>query len=99
MKKILDNFIERAATIEHARWAKWQRYMHSKMVPSCHEGIWEIGEEHIKRWERQINTSYDELSEKEKQSDRDQVYPYLAELKVVLALLIEEINKFESDGE
>ena len=67
---------EKLASIEHERWAKWQRYMHSKMEPSAKDGIWQIGEEHIKRWERQINTPYKDLSEEEKESDREQVRSY-----------------------
>jgi hypothetical protein len=31
----------------------------------------------VARWERQIATRYDELSEEEKQSDREQVMKYL----------------------
>ena len=34
-----------------------------------------------KRWERQINTAYGELSEQEKESDRKQVYPYIDAMK------------------
>ena len=68
--------MEELAAIEHERWSKWQRYMHSKMMPSADDGIWLIGEEFIKRWERQINTPYEELSEEEKESDREQVRMY-----------------------
>lgn len=69
--------MEQLADIEHDRWAGWQQYVHSKCIPSDKEGIWEIGEEFIMRWNRQINTPYPMLSEKEKESDREQVRRYL----------------------
>lgn len=68
---------EKLADIEHQRWADWQKYMHSKILPSADDGIMQIGEEFIKRWERQIKTPYSELSEIEKESDREQVDRYL----------------------
>ena len=71
-----EELFEKLADIEHQRWAKWQRYVHSKCMPSADDGIWQIGEEFIKRWERQINTPYAELSEEEKESDREQVRMY-----------------------
>jgi hypothetical protein len=72
-------FVEKGADLEHTRWAKWQAYLHSKCVE--HEngkGEWVcFPAELYKRWERQINTPYAELSEAEKESDREQVRPYL----------------------
>jgi hypothetical protein len=67
---------EKLADIEHQRWADWQKYCHSKMTPSADEGIWLIGEKFLKRWDKQINTKYKDLTEKEKDSDRDQVMRY-----------------------
>ena len=67
---------EKLAAIEHERWADWQRYVHSKMTPSADDGIWLIGEAFIDRWERQIRTPYAELTEEEKESDRNQVRRY-----------------------
>jgi hypothetical protein len=71
--------IEKLAAIEHERWADWQKYCHSKMIrvgDGMHSGklAMDIGDE--SRWEKQINTPYSELSEAEKQSDRDQVMRY-----------------------
>lgn len=73
-----EEIFEKLADIEHTRWAKWQKYMHSK----CEELI-HIGERSliipaglVQRWERQIETPYSELSEQEKQSDREQVEEY-----------------------
>jgi len=67
--------MEKLAAIEHERWADWQKYLHSK----CHDmelGFLTIPAELVAQWERQIATPYAELSEKEKQSDRDQVARY-----------------------
>src|ERR1044072_9788710 len=72
----LAQLFEKLAAIEHERWADWQRYVHSKCIPSADDGIWLIGEEFIKRWERQIKTPYSELSDAEKESDRNQVRRY-----------------------
>jgi len=81
---------EKLADIEHQRWADWQKYMHSKMLPSAKGGIYEIGEDFITRWEKQIKTSYKDLTEKEKDSDREQVMRYFP--------IIQSLLK-EKDGE
>jgi hypothetical protein len=66
---------EKLADIEHQRWADWQKYCHSKGVITP-TGDLLIGKEFVERWERQIATPYSELSEKEKESDREQVMRY-----------------------
>lgn len=71
------DFIEAGADLEHDRWSKWQKYMHSKILPSADDGIMLIGQEFVDRWNRQINTPYAELSEQEKESDRIEVRKYL----------------------
>ncbi len=71
------------AAMEHERWAKWQRYMHSKMVPDK-DGFMLLSPELYERWERQINTPYSELSEQEKESDREQVRPYLEKIREII---------------
>jgi len=72
---------EQLADIEHQRWADWQKYMHSKILPTEHYDSMQIETEFIERWERQIKTDYKDLSEKEKDSDRKQVDRYLPLLK------------------
>ena len=69
-----DQLFEKLAAIEHERWADWQKYMHSK----CHRngGALVIPTVLVEQWERQISTPYAELSEEEKESDRDQVRRY-----------------------
>ena len=91
--------VEEFASLEHDRWSRWQSYLHSK--------LYEIGTEqdvsynyHLKvlptenwqRWERQINTKYADLSEEEKQSDRDQVYPYIEALTADRLALLTELR-------
>jgi len=72
----LDNLMETLAGVEHERWSHWQRYMHSKCERRS-DGSLMIPAELVAQWERQIVTPYGELSESEKQSDRDQVRRYL----------------------
>jgi hypothetical protein len=71
----LAQLLEELAAIEHQRWAHWQRYVHDhgKRQP---DGSILLPADLVERWERQINTSYDKLSESEKDSDREQVRKY-----------------------
>lgn len=66
------DLIEELAAVEHERWAHWQSYLHSQGVRQD-DGSIVICKDLVRRWERQISTHYSQLSEKEKQADRDQV--------------------------
>ena len=67
---------EQLADLEHDRWAKWQDYLHSKLIyselPSDGKmiGWYLLDAGHHEHWSRQIDTDYKNLSEKEKNSDR-----------------------------
>lgn len=70
--------MEKLASIEHERWADWQKWMHTK-------GVWfqpvldsylAFTEAYINHLNKQIEAPYSALSESEKQSDRDQVMRY-----------------------
>ena len=52
--------VERLADLEHEQWAHWTRYMLDNLTP-----------ENTERWRRQIDTPYADLSEQEKESDRE----------------------------
>jgi len=78
--------IEALAAIEHERWADWQKWVHEcgQRVILEHEMFGEdaptvlaLPESRVASWDRQINTPYTQLTEREKQSDRDQVMRYL----------------------
>ena len=72
----LEGLMERLADVEHERWSHWQRYVHSK-CERVGDGSLVIPAHLVERWESQMNTPYSALSEKEKESDREQVRRYL----------------------
>lgn len=84
---ILDELIEKLAEIEHERWADWQKWCHQVLRENCPSPELEAV---LERWDRQIATPYSELSEAEKQSDRDQVARYLPLLQNHINKQVEE---------
>lgn len=64
--------IEALADKEHASWARWMAYLFSICEKDSDSNV-TISGSLVKRWQRQIETPYAELSEREKQSDRDEV--------------------------
>ncbi len=70
------DLIEKLADVEHQRWASWQDYLHRVCEPR-EDGALIIPAEFVARWERQIATPYADLSEREQESDREQVRRYL----------------------
>jgi hypothetical protein len=77
LKNALDELLETLASVEHERWTHWQRYMHNQCIPHGDGGALLIPADLVKRWEKQIDTPYSELTDEEKESDRDQVRKYL----------------------
>ena len=78
--------IEALAAQEHESWAKWTSYMLDRLEAEKAGDIdpadmedYDLEDEFIdglpcvKRWRRQINTPYADLSEREKESDREVV--------------------------
>lgn len=55
-----DNLREQLADLEHKQWAHWTKYMLNNLT-----------DENKENWKRQIDTDYKDLSEKEKDSDRE----------------------------
>jgi len=81
----IEERVEEFASLEHNRWARWQKW--------CHQ-VYKNGnfQDSMPRWERQINTKYADLSEEEKQSDRVQVYPYIKALTADRLALLTELR-------
>lgn len=68
---------EKLAAIEHERWSDWQRYMHSKMLTNDNEDkYYHLKNMWFKRWQRQIETPYANLTDQEQASDMEQVDRY-----------------------
>ena len=71
----MTELFELLAAIEHERWSDWQKFVHD-LCERLPDGRLAIPAHNVERWERQIETPYDDLSEAEKESDRDQVRRY-----------------------
>lgn len=84
ISKRLEAAVEELAALEHERWAHWQGYVHS-VGERRSDGSLVIAPELVARWERQIATPYSELTETERESDREQVRRYLPTLASKLA--------------
>ena len=69
MSKTLDKKMEELSDYAHSAWAGWMKYLFEKSTKNT-DGSVTIPSELVERWERQVNTEYDFLSELEKDSDR-----------------------------
>lgn len=72
--------LEAAAAVEHERWSHWQSYLHSQ-GERLGDGSLLIPAHLVERWERQVVTSYAELEEGERESDREQAQVLLTALR------------------
>ncbi|THV28985.1 hypothetical protein [Glycomyces paridis] len=75
--------LESLAAIEHERWSHWQRYLHSRCEKGD-DGSLTIPPDLAARWTTQLSTPFAELSEQEKESDREQVWRYLPVIESAL---------------
>jgi hypothetical protein len=71
-----EGLLEQLSAVEHERWSHWQRYMHGKAVRNSN-GTLTIPADLVSRWERLMQTPYAELTDDERESDREQVKRYL----------------------
>ena len=84
---------EALAAVQHEIWAHWMSYQLSLCSTqftlitddTTEDKIMEaiIPPDKLKRWKRQMETPYSELSEKEKDSDREQADKVLAILRLL----------------
>lgn len=70
--------IEEKADKQHQIWSHWMKYMFSQcdfglpsVMSAIENGSCIISKDKVERWERQMNTDYKDLTENEKQSDRN----------------------------
>jgi len=55
----------------HEAWCGWMKYMFSKAEIN-EDGTWTMPKWAVERWQRQMNTKYNDLPEEEKKSDREE---------------------------
>lgn len=80
----LDQIIDELASIEHERWAHWQKYVHD-LAQRNSDGSVTIPSDFVTKWERKITANFTDLTDSEKESDRDQVRRYLPTIKNALS--------------
>jgi hypothetical protein len=59
--------METLGTLEHERWSRWQRYLHSQCEPRD-DGALTIPVELVSCWKEQMSKPYAELSEGERKA-------------------------------
>ena len=76
---------EALAAYAHESWSGWMEYLFTKCRTSLHSFLTGprsettiIHQDQVLRWKRQMQTPYADLSEKEKESDREQADKILA---------------------
>jgi hypothetical protein len=89
----MSDLIERLADAEHASWARWMEYLFSTCIPGPY-GTLILQPENIEHWRRQIETPYADLSEREKQSDRDEVAHIMPFIEAALAESTARADRF-----
>ena len=75
--------LEILADKQHQIWAHWMKYLFLVSVKNA-DGSYTIPVASVHRWQRQMETDYNDLSEKEKNSDREQADKILRVLKVTM---------------
>lgn len=62
---------EQIASLQHEIWSHWMAYLFACCEPTTSMEM-VIPRDKVERWSRQMNVPYYNLSEDEKESDRDQ---------------------------
>lgn len=83
------SLLEELAALEHQRWAHWQKYVHDNAQRQP-DGSLLLPADLVARWERQFSTLYADLTDEEKNSDREQVRKYLPILERWLSRVCNE---------
>ena len=78
-----EDIVEALADLEHERWSSWMEYLFEVSTEN-EDGSVTIPSDKVERWQRQIDTPYDDLSDKEQESDRKEARKTIALLKSVL---------------
>lgn len=83
----MNDLREKLVALEHDRWSRWEKYREKAAI-----GHHPSGEPNLKRWYRQREMSYEDLTEVEKDSDR-------AEADKTLAVVAPELDRLWTENE
>lgn len=72
--------LEDMADQEHDSWSRWMEHLFKKSEKNP-DGTVTIPKDKVERWERQMKTPYNKLSDKEKESDRKEVRKFIKIIK------------------
>jgi hypothetical protein len=68
----MDEIQEKLAENAHNQWRRWMKYLFNKCSLPNEDGTITIPKWAVDRWKRQIKTSYSDLPDHDKASDREQ---------------------------
>ena len=74
--EFLDELFEQFAAAEHERRSHWQRYLHGRARRN-NDGSLTLPADLVRQWERLMQTPYSQLTEEERESNREQMRLYL----------------------
>src|SRR5713101_3691378 len=86
--------IEQLAEKEHASWARWMIYLMRRCTVSV-DGSMTISAGDQRHWTRQAETAYGDLSEREKQSDREEVALILPIIRQYVTSRFERVQELD----
>ena len=92
-----DELREQFADLAHAIWAHWMRYMFS-CGQQLADDTWIMPADKVKRWTRQMHTPYAELSDKERESDREQADKMIVLFEGAITMLRQRAEAAEKDA-
>jgi len=81
---------EKFAILAHSQWAGWMKYLFGKSKKNS-DGSVTIPKELVDRWERQMESSYENLSEPEKDSDRTEAKKFIDVIKTHMKKKMEKM--------
>jgi hypothetical protein len=82
-EQIIEQIIEQLADAEHASWARWMAYLLSKCSHGSQGALIPLGL--VEHWQRKIDTPYADLSEREKEKDRNEIRHILPFIEAAVA--------------
>ena len=92
-----DELREQLADEQHAIWSHWMGYMFA-CGTHMPDGTWVMPADKARRWQRQMETPYTALTDKERESDRHQADKILAVVQPALAAALARAEAAETEG-